>query len=269
MSTILFIGRKPTDFSLFWIISGLLCILISFTAAAIYLGQSVLSRTSTSTMSSIFIFLSVSKYISGIFNGFLSTVATSLAIPSTLLQSDLFAVTLISRTISSFPNTTLISVPNGYFSLFIIKIPYAPAPEYSSSVSFNSSPEHNIPFEATPRNLPFLITWPVGNKELSNATGTRSHSDTFCAPVTIWTSSVSPTSIWHICNLSASGCFSSFIILPSTTFFILALASIISSTSKPAPTSLSASSSTLTSISTKSFNQLNETFISALLFKFL
>ncbi len=168
---------------------------MSLTAAAIYLGHNSLSSTSTSIISLTFTLLSVSNETSGILRGLLSTVATSLAMPSTLLQSDLLAVTPMSSTTSSLPSTTFISVPSGYFSPFIIKIPCTLAPTYSDSVSLSSSPEQSIPLDGTPLSLPFLISCPVGSNELSKATGTKSPFDTFCAPVTICTSSFPPTSI--------------------------------------------------------------------------
>jgi len=54
-----------------------------------------------------------------------------------------------------------------------------------------------MPFETSPRSLPFVMCTPPGSQELCWATGTRSPSCTFCAPVTICTGSPAPTSIWQ------------------------------------------------------------------------
>ena len=123
----LLIGRNPTLRSLFAIASSEGTILTSLTAAAIYLGHnsgiSTLTEILSSTLSSQHL-----KPISGMRKGLPSTADTSRAMPSTLLQSLRFAVTPMSRMMSSLPSTSLMSVPRGAVSLFITRMPYTPAP---------------------------------------------------------------------------------------------------------------------------------------------
>ena len=87
---------------------------------------------------------------------------------------------------------------------------------------------HIIPKLSTPLNLPFLIlmpssgsappSWPPATRPPSNTTGTFCPDEPtgiFGAPVTIWTVSL-PTFTWQITSLSASGCFSTDSICPTT-----------------------------------------------------
>ncbi len=106
----LLIGRSPTAFNLFCIYLGDCLITTFFTIDSIYLGQSSLFSTLTFA---VFFNFETSYLKVGIFKGTFKTVATSLAIPNTLLQSGLFAVTPISKIISFVPITSFISVPSG------------------------------------------------------------------------------------------------------------------------------------------------------------
>ena len=90
----------------------------------------------------------------------------------------------------------------------------------SCVVKPSSASEQSIPFDSTPRSLPFLIFLPPGSMELCSATGTKSFSCKFCAPVTICSGSPAPTSIWQIQRWSESGCLSSLSTCPTTTFSI-------------------------------------------------
>ena len=104
-------------------------------------------------------------------------------------------------------------------------MPSAAASGYISVVEPNSSIEHIIPKESTPRSFPFLIFIPfsaapslcvAATRPPSNTTGTLSPSLTFGAPVTICTSFPSSSiCTWQITSLSASGCFSILLIFPT------------------------------------------------------
>ena len=66
-------------------------------------------------------------------------------------QSGRFGVISNSKTVSLIPKYSFIGTPTGVSSGKIM------IPEESFPI-FNSSSEHNIPFDSTPLILPFLIT---------------------------------------------------------------------------------------------------------------
>ena len=169
-------------------------------------------------------------------------------------------MTATSITHSSNPTISFMSLPTSAFCSRI-RTPSTDAPAYWSSQIPNSSPPHIIPFEATPRSLPFFITVPPASVAPFSAKGILSPVLTLVAAVTICKTSF-PTSTLHTLSLSASGCFSIDIISPTTTLLISLPSSITSSTSNPTDTSASQSRFTVIfSKSTKSFSQETGIFI--------
>ncbi len=162
-------------------------------------------------------------------NFFPNVAAASRAIPNTPKQSTRFDVISYSNTTSCSPRSPIASEPTAalaYSGLSLkIYMPSGSASGYILELEPSSSIEHIIPYDSTPRSLPFLILkpssdWPslceLATCPPSRTTGTFCPSFTFGAPVTICTS-VPSSSIctWHTTSLSASGCFSILLILPT------------------------------------------------------
>jgi len=133
-----------------------------------------------------------------------------------LNKSPRFAVNSKSITSSSNPKYFIGSSPT------IASWPNSQIPFLSSSVknllsSPNSAIEHIIPFDSTPRIVPFFIVTSFGKFAPTNATITFIPALAFGAPQTIW-SVLSPTSTIHTCKWSESGCSSHVFICPITKF---------------------------------------------------
>ena len=102
---------------------------------------------------------------------------------------------------------------------------------------------------------------PPGRSLLCRATGTKSPTWTFCAPVTICTGSALPSSTMQTHIWSEFSCRAIDRTLPTTTFLISASIRVTVSTFWPARVRTSAYSLSVASISTNSFNHFLEIFI--------
>ena len=118
-----------------------------------------------------------------------------------------------------------------------------------------------MPSDSTPRSLPFSIFLPPGRVDLCRATGTRSPTWTFQAPVTICTGCSRPASTWQIHMWSESGCRSMDSTLPTTTLEISSPRSWVSSTLEPDRVIASANSLSEASTWTNSSSHLRDKFI--------
>ena len=101
------------------------------------------------------------------------------------------------------------------------------------------------------------ISW-FGSKDID--VYKRQPTNRLSAPVTICRGASAPTSMLHTKSRSASGCLSSFVTTPVTTFCMEADRSTTSSTSKPLCTILAHSVSIGTSMSTYRFSQFSGVF---------
>ena len=103
-----------------------------------------------------------------------------------------------------------------------------------------------MPKLCTPRSLPTLIlkglpSSPGGSSAPTIAHGMRMPTRAFGAPQTMINSSAAPTSTWQIRRRSASGCCTASLISPTTMPVKGGATGAISSTSRPAMVSVSAS----------------------------
>ena len=114
-----------------------------------------------------------------------------------------------------------------------------------------------MPSERTPRREPLRISEPLGSSAPSRATGTRSPSWTFQAPVTIWTGAVFPTSRLRTHMWSESGWRSMVRTRPTTTFFRRRERSSVTSTLEPETVMASAKLRSSTSVRGRSTNSLS------------
>ena len=187
--------------------------------------------------------------------------ATSRAMPTILKASARLAVVAKSKITSFKPNRGRTSSPGLRSSSVKICMP-------SESFSKpNSVKEQIIPAEGSPRNLVGLSLRLIAGKYVPTvATGTKISARTLEAPQTILKGSPAPISTLQTLNLSALGCLSRWITLPTTTPSAFAPKSINSSNSNPAIVSTLPKSSGDILISISSFSQFRETRISSLVY---
>ena len=126
----------------------------------------------------------------GSLNSLPNETALSRARPITERQSGRLEVISNSTTVSLRRSASLMSIPSlSAYSSSRMSMPLGSLPGMSCSVSSSSPIEQSIPFDSTPRSLPALITTSPGSFATGIAAGTIAPSNTFCAPVTICTTS--------------------------------------------------------------------------------
>src|SRR5688572_10104805 len=119
----------------------------------------------------------------------------------------------------------------------------------------SSFAEHNMPKDSTPRSLAAVMSLSPGSLAPTVASAAFNPARAFCAPQTIWMSSLPLVRTLHTCSLSACGWRTASTISATTTPLNAGAAVSRASSSKPHMVSREPSSRPLQGTSTKSRSQ--------------